>query len=180
MELHKRTCTGPVVVATPAVERRVDGAVPEFVVRRKWRSLGGASEKYAVDMQQADHLSALQGAVSSVQHSMTKYNREHCAYKFQMDVYVAFHKVVDPAIITQPPITLTSEMVAVYAGDAPPLEIYEHNGSGWVFSNFSSLQFTLWHLDPLRASAFVPLLQQKKAVVNVIGTDDDCFKWGLC
>ena len=92
-----------------------------------------------------------------------------------MAVDVAFHKAVDPAVITQPPVTLTSEMVAVYAGDAPPLadinrqlanlaEIYEHNGSGWVFSNFSSLQLTLWHLDPLRASAFVPVprwIQQK-------------------
>ena len=81
-------------------------------------------------------------------------------------------------------------MVAVYAGDAPPLidincqlmnlvEIYEHNGSGWVFSNFSSLQLTLWHLDPRRTSAFVPLprwIQQKKAVVNVIGTG---FKWAV-
>ena len=60
------------------------------------------------------------------------------------------------------------------------VEIYKHNGSGWIFSNFYSLQLTLWHLDPLRASAFVPLprwIQQKKAVVNVIGTGDDCFKW---
>ena len=61
---------------------------------------------------------------------------------------------------------LASEMVAVYADAVPPLddvnrqllnfiEVYEHNGSGWVFSNFASLQLTLWHLDPLRA--FVPL-----------------------
>ena len=35
MELHKRTCTGPVVAAAPAVERRADGVVPEFAVRRK-------------------------------------------------------------------------------------------------------------------------------------------------
>ena len=110
-----------------------------------------------------------------------------------MAVDVVFHKAVDPAVITQPPVTLTSEMVAVYAGDAPPLayinrqlanlvEIYEHNESGWVFSNFSSLELTLWHLDPLRASAFVPLprwKQQKKAVENVIGTGGDCFKWAV-
>ena len=63
--------------------------------------------------------------------------------------------------------TLTSEMVAIYSDDAPPLEdvnrqlvnfieVYEHNGSGWVFSHFVSLKLTIWHLDPLRASAFVP------------------------
>ena len=62
------------------------------------------------------------------------------------------------------------------------IEIYEHNGSGWVFSNFASLQLKLWHLDPLRARAFVPLLRwirEKRAVVNVTGTGDDCFKWAV-
>ena len=84
-------------------------------------------------------------------------------------------------------------MVAVYSDAVPPLEdvnrqllnfieVYEHNGSGWVFSNFASLQLTLWHLDPLRASTFVPLPQwvrDKKAVVNVTGTGDDCFKYAM-
>ena len=45
-----------------------------------------------------------------------------------------------------------------------------------------SLQLTLWHLDPLRASAFVPLLdwiQTRRAVVNVRGTGNDCFKWAV-
>ena len=82
-------------------------------------------------------------------------------------------------------------MVDVYADAFPPLEdvnrqllnfieVYEQNRSGWVFSNFVSLQLTLWHLDPLRASAFVPLsdwIQTRRAVVNVRGTRDDSFKW---
>ena len=62
------------------------------------------------------------------------------------------------------------------------MEIYEHNGSGWVFSHFASLQLTLWHLDPLRASAFVPLpewIRDKKATTNIIGTGNDCFKWAI-
>ena len=61
-------------------------------------------------------------------------------------------------------------MVAVYPDAVPPLEdvyrtllnfieVYEHNDTGWVFSNFASLQLTLWHLDALRARAFVPLPQ---------------------
>ena len=37
------------------------------------------------------------------------------------------------------------------------IEIYEHNGSGWGFSYFTSLKSTLWHLDPLRASTFVSI-----------------------
>ena len=62
------------------------------------------------------------------------------------------------------------------------IEVYEHNGSGWAFSYFTSLRLTLWHLDPLRASAFVPLprwIQDKRAVVNVVGTGEDCFKWAV-
>ena len=131
---------------------------------------------------------------------MSKFHQEHRAYKFQIAVNVVFHKAVDPAVVTQQPVTLTSltqqpvtltsEMVAVYSDASPPLEdvyrqllnfieIYEQIGSGWVFSNFASLQLILWHLDPLRASAFVPLphwIRERKAVVNVTGTGDDCFK----
>ena len=97
---------------------------------------------------------------------MTKFHQKHRAYKFQIAVSVVFHKAVDPAVITQLPVALASEMVAIYADAILPLddvncqllnfiEVYEHNGSVWVFSNFASLQLTLWHLDPLRASAFV-------------------------
>ena len=122
---------------------------------------------------------------------MSTYQRDHSAYKFQMTVDVIFHKAVDPTVITQPAVTLTLEMVAVY--EAPPLEdinrqllnlveIYKHNGSGWVFSHFDSLQLTLWYLDPLCASASVPLpqwIRDKKATTNIIGTGNDCFKWAV-
>ena len=144
-------------------------------------------------MKEVKHLSTLKKAIAVFTHVMTRFHQEHCAYKLQIAVSVVFHKAVDPAVITRPPVTLTSEMIAVYADDVPPLddvncqllnliEVYEHNGSGWVFLNFASLQLTPWHLDPLRASAFVPLphwIQAKRAVVNVTGTGDDCFKWAV-
>ena len=60
------------------------------------------------------------------------------------------------------------------------IEIFELNGSGWVFSHFKSLQLTLWQLDPLRGSAYIPLplwIQTERAVINVTCTGDDCFKW---
>ena len=140
-------------------------------------------------MKGAMHLSALLEAITAFKPTMTKFYREHRAYKFQIAADVVLHKAVDPAVITQPPVTLLSELMAVYADTVPPLEdvnrqlvnlveVYEHNGSGWVFSKFASLQVTLWHLDPLRASAFVPLprwIQEKRAVTNVIGTGDECF-----
>ena len=104
-----------------------------------------------------------------------------------------FHKAVDPTILTDPPVTLRTTMDAVYPNKLPQLvetsrhllellEVYEQNGSGWVFSNFVSLELSLWHLDPLRASAFVPLpkwIKDKRAVTNIVGTGNDCFKWAV-
>ena len=97
---------------------------------------------------------------------------------------------MDPSVLTQPPVTLNSEMIAVYTYTTPPLddvnrnllnfiEVFELNGSGWVFPHFESLQLTLWQLDPFRGSAYIPLprwIQTKRAVVNVT---DDCFKWAV-
>ena len=100
------------------------------------------------------------------------------------------HKAVDPSVVTQPPVTLTSEMIAVYAADAAPplddvnrqllnfIEVFELNG----ISHFQDLQLTMWQLDPLQGSAYIPLprwIQTRIAVVNVAGTGDDCFKWAI-
>ena len=80
---------------------------------------------------------------------MMDFQQKHSAYKFQIAVSIVFRKAVYLSVITQPSVGLTTEMVAVYA-DPPPLndvyrqlsnfiEVYEQNGSGWVFSNFCFL-----------------------------------------
>ena len=69
---------------------------------------------YEVDMKESDKLTALQRAVTSFHPSMSTYQRDHSAYKFQMAIDVIFHKAFDPTVITQPAVTLTSEMVSVY------------------------------------------------------------------
>ena len=63
LEMHKITCTRPIVAPAPK-RRRTVSAVPEFTVRRKRRALGGTSEMYEVDMKESDNLTALQGAVN--------------------------------------------------------------------------------------------------------------------
>ena len=67
-------------------------AVPEFTVQRKKRALCGTSQMYEVDMKESDNLAALQAAVTSFQPSMSTYQCDHSAYKFQMAVDVIFHK----------------------------------------------------------------------------------------
>ena len=202
LEMHMRTCTGAAVAAvssTPAYRRGAASSTPAhrggaaFAVRRRRRALGGATEMHTVDMQEANQLAALQEAVLAFEHVMEAYRRVHSAYKFQVAVDVMFHNAVDPAVVTKSPVILRCEMAAVYADGSHQLEeaardllvlveVCEHYGSRWVFSNIASLQLTLWHLDPLPASAFVPLpkwIRDKRAVTNIIGTGDDCFKWAI-
>ena len=51
LEMHKRTCTGPIDAPAPK-RRRTASAVPKFTVRRKKRALGGTSEMYEMDMKE--------------------------------------------------------------------------------------------------------------------------------
>ena len=65
-------------------------------------------------MKEAKNLSALKKAIAACTSAMARFLQEHRAYKF--------HIAVDTAVITQPPVVLTPEMVAVYADAAPPLD----------------------------------------------------------
>ena len=155
---HKQTCTGGTVVvpvAVPAAKKRRIGVAPELKLRKTRKSLGGAVEQFTVSMKETRHLSALKKTIAVFKPVMTKFHQEHRAYKLQIAVNVVFHKAVDPAFVTQSPVALASEMVAVYSDASSPLEdVYRqllkfigvYNGSGWVFSNFASLQLTLRHI----------------------------------
>ena len=139
-------------------------------------------ERCNINMQETQHLDDLSTAIRLLQPTMKTFHTKHRAYKLQVAITIVCHKAVDPSVVTQPPVTLTSEMIAVYAADAvPPLDdinrqllnsikVFELNGSGSVYSNVS---LTLWQLDPLR------WIQARRAVVNVAGTGDDCFKWAI-
>ena len=71
-------------------------------------------------MQKAKSLSTLEKAIAVFEPVMMNFQQKHSAYKFQIAVDIVFQKAVDPAVVTQPPVTLTSGMVAVYV-DAVPL-----------------------------------------------------------
>ena len=156
-QLLKTRCTGV------ALE------ILQFKLQKTREALEGNVQQFTVNMKEAKRLSTLEKAIAVFKPAMKDFQQKHSAYKFQIDVSIVFHKAVDPAVVTQPPVLLTTEMVAVYA-DAPPpplndanrqllnfIEVYEQNVSGWIFSNFVSLQLSLCHLDSLRASGFVPL-----------------------
>ena len=159
---HKRLPPPP-----PQQQRTAAPPPPKFTICHQYSSMWGAVERYNINMQETQHLAHLSTALHNLLPTMTQFHTKHHAYKFQVAITVVCHKAVDPSVVTQPPVTLTSEMIAVYAADtAPPLddvnrqllnfiEVFELNGSGSVFSKFQSLQLTLWH--HLRGSAFIPL-----------------------
>ena len=72
-------------------------------------------EVHSVNMNAANQLVALEEAVVALEPTIAAYQQRHHAYKYQIAVNVIFHKVVDPAILTDPPVTLRTTMVAVYA-----------------------------------------------------------------
>ena len=176
---HLRACTGHMIQPQlppqrPTTTTTTTTTTPDFVIRRQRTTKGGAVKRCS-------------------QPTMMNFQRKHQTYKFQIGITIVCHKAGDPSFVTQPPVTLTSEMTAVYDDTTPPLddvnrqllnyiEVFELNGSGWVFSHFESLQFILRQLVPLRGSEYIPLplwIQTKRAVVNVSGTGDDCFKWAV-
>ena len=122
--MHKRTCDGGRVIAPVAApadkRRRISGVTPEFVVRKTRGSLGGVVELFALNMKGVMHLAALQKDMNAFKPVMGKFHREHRAYKFQIAVDVVCPKAHDPAVITEPPVTLTSEMITAYADTVPP------------------------------------------------------------
>ena len=151
-------------------------------------------KRFNIDMQQTQHLGHLSSALHTLLPTMKTLQTKHHAYKFQVAITIVCHKAVDPSVATQPPVTLISEMIAVYATDAAPplddvnrqllnvIEVFEMNGSGGYSPISKTLQLTLWQFDPLRGSAFIPQpqwIQARRAVVNVADTGVDCFRWAI-
>ena len=56
--------------------------------------------------------------------AMLTFQQKHHAYKFQFAVDIMFQKAVDSAVVTQPPVTLTSEMLAVFSSSPPLDDVY--------------------------------------------------------
>ena len=107
-------------------------------------ALEGNVQQFTVNMKEAKSLSTLEKAIPVFKPVMMDFQQKHSAYKFQVAVRIVSHKVVDPAVVIQQTVVLTSEMVAVYSDAPPPLndvnrqllnfiDVYEQNGSGWVF-----------------------------------------------
>ena len=118
-----RNCTGRGVavatVAVPSAKKHCTGVTPErlqFKLQKTCEAFEGSVQQLTVNTKEAKSLPMLK-AVAVFKSVMMNFQQKHSAYKFQIAVDVVFHKAVDPVVVT--PMTLTSEMFAVYE-DAPP------------------------------------------------------------
>ena len=96
--------------------------VPEFTFRHHGTTMGGAVERYEIDMQETQHLDDLSNAIDLLQPTMQKFQNKQQAYILQIAITIVCYKAVDPSVVTQPPVTLTSEMIVVYADTTPLLD----------------------------------------------------------
>ena len=142
-----------------------------------------------------DYNDLVKRSVEAMKEKILKYRNVRKALKFNMSLHIHFEKAVDSSIITDPPVVLVTEQMEVYMETdidelllisttelVNRIETYEMAGSGWIVSNLSSLDTTVWQLDPIRASTFHPLptwIQAKTAVKNIKNRDNRCFKWAV-
>ena len=73
-------------------------------------------KRFTVDMKAVSNLSSWTTVFTP---AMLIFQQKHHAYKFQFAVDIMFCKAVDPAVVTQPPASVTSEMIAGYPDLSP-------------------------------------------------------------
>ena len=105
---------------TTTTAKTYNSPPPTVTLNHQYTSIGGAVYRYNIDMQETQHLNHLSTALRLLGSSMKTSQDKHHAYKFQVAITIVCHKAVDPSVVTQPPVTITSEMIAVYAADAAP------------------------------------------------------------
>ena len=121
LEMHMRTCTaGASSSAVASTSRSTPAKEGVYTVRQHRKVFRGALETHTVDMGEARQLAALETVITAFLPAMDTYKQRH-AYKFQIVLSVVFHKAVDPAVVTQPPVVFRSTMAAIYVADRPNL-----------------------------------------------------------
>ena len=142
---HLQHCTGhrppPQQQQQEQQQQHTTAPPPTFTINHRYTSMRDAVKRYNIDMQEAHYLDHLSTALHLLLPSMKTYQDKHHAYKFQVAITIVCHNAVGPSVVTQPPVTLTSEKIAVYAADAAPpplanvnrqllnfIEVFELNG----------------------------------------------------
>ena len=164
---HLKHCTGH---NQPPPQQQQQTAAPpppppKFTIDHQYSSMGVAMERYNINMQETQHLVHLSTALHLLPTMTQGGGSERC---HTTTSYPNFGN--DCCVCSRYRTTCRRRNRQLVNF----IEVFELNGSRWVFSNFQWLQLTLWQLDPLPGSAFIPgprWIQVRRAVVNVAGTE---------
>ena len=105
---HLRHCTGHRPPPPPPQQQQKQHATeppPKFTINHQYTSIGGAVERYNINMQETHHLDHLSTALHLLLPLMKTFRTKHHAYKLQVAITIVCHKAVDPSVVTQPPVT---------------------------------------------------------------------------
>lgn len=59
---------------------------------------------------------------------------------------------------------------------------YQREGSNWALDKVLAVSIHIVQYNPMKGSSYLPLpatLAKKKAIVNVMNTDQKCFMWSV-
>ena len=62
------------------------------------------------------------------------------------------------------------------------MEDFQEQDSGWSLRSILNINFRICKFNPIKASSYIPLpdfIAKKKACINIVNTDNQCFKWAL-
>ena len=90
-----------------------------FTIDDVKRALQGSACKlkinYPEDLEEADIFTTVHTSIHPMKSTIRQYQQKEKAVKVQMVLQAVSVKVVDPAVTTDPPVVLTSELFEVYA-----------------------------------------------------------------
>ena len=118
--LEHCTCHRPPPPQQQQQQQHTTASQPTPTLNDRYASMECAVECYNIDMQETQHLDHLSTALH-LRPPMNTILVRHRAYKFQVVITVVCHKVVDPGVVTQPPLSLTSEIIALRGSAYIPL-----------------------------------------------------------
>jgi hypothetical protein len=140
-----------------------------------------------------DYLRFLNGMHPELMRVLHLVEAEHAQFSFQVSFYCKFYLSRDPEVKiewyvpnTMDNVLNSTELEPIL--NAKMLDIgkriqeFTKRGSGWVYERAISLQVNIGRYRALSGSTYVDLpkyLKDKKAIINVQNTDNQCFKWAV-
>ena len=141
-----------------------------------------------------DPYNFLQEVKSKIQTVLTNEIRNLGGVKFQLGLRVMMRKdsLTDNSVVYDTPTFYHNQIPVLneneinfdnaFATILETIEVWQRNGSNWVIERIETLWINIAQYQPLRGGSYIELpekLKNKKAIINVQNTDDNCLRWAL-